>query len=204
LAEFLDRIEARYGKADRVWLMDRGARPVVGQDVTFRVLEGEGWVREATVVSDSAGFAATYWTVGTLGAQVLEARATSPDGTGPFARFTATDVGRLLQDPGIVRNRLKVEATISNAQAYLQVVQEFDSFAAYIWGFTGGRTVQNRWRSLAELPAETAESRRMSQDLRKRGFRFVGPTICYAFMQAVGLVNDHVVGCFRYRELTHE
>ena len=118
------------------------------------------------------------------------------------ARFTAADVERLLQDPGIVRNRLKVESTITNAQAYLQVQRESGSFAEYIWSFTGGETIENRWRTLAEIPAETDASRRMSKDLRKRGFRFVGPTICYAFMQAVGMVNDHVVGCYRYRELT--
>ncbi len=117
------------------------------------------------------------------------------------ARFTAADVERLLQDPGIVRNRLKVESTITNAQAYLQVQRESGSFAEYIWSFTDGETIENRWRTLAEIPAETDVSRRLSKDLRKRRFRFVGPTICYAFMQAVGMVNDHVVGCYRYREL---
>jgi DNA-3-methyladenine glycosylase I len=120
------------------------------------------------------------------------------------AGLRAADIDRMLQDPGIVRNRLKVTAAVTNAQAYLQVRREFGSFAAYIWGFTGGRTIQNRWRSLAELPTATAESQRMSKDLRNRGFRFVGPTICYAFMQAVGLVNDHEVDCFRHRELSRD
>jgi DNA-3-methyladenine glycosylase I len=117
------------------------------------------------------------------------------------ARFTPDDVARLLQDAGIVRNRLKVAAAVTNAQAYLQVAREFGSFSDYIWSFTGGEVVQNRWRRLQDIPAETDGSRRLSRDLRKRGFRFVGPTICYAFMQAVGMVNDHLVGCYRHREL---
>ncbi len=118
------------------------------------------------------------------------------------AAFGPRKVARLLENPGIVRNRLKVASAIRNAQACLQVRREFASFAEYIWSFTGGATIQNRWCSLAELPAETPESRLMSKDLRKRGFNFVGPTICYAFMQAVGMVNDHEIGCFRHRELT--
>jgi DNA-3-methyladenine glycosylase I len=117
------------------------------------------------------------------------------------ARFTPQRVERLMEDAGIVRNRLKIEAAVTNARAYLQVKLEFGSFADYIWGFTAGATIQNRWRSLAELPAETPESQRMSRDLRRRGFKFVGPTICYAFMQAVGMVNDHEVACFRHAEL---
>jgi DNA-3-methyladenine glycosylase I len=118
------------------------------------------------------------------------------------ARFDARKVERLLQDPGIVRNRLKVESTVANARATLAVQDELGSLDAYLWSFVGGSPLQNRWRTLGELPAETDESRAMSRDLKRRGFRFVGPTICYAFMQAAGLVNDHIVSCFRYRELS--
>jgi DNA-3-methyladenine glycosylase I len=107
-------------------------------------------------------------------------------------------VRRLLADEGIVRNRAKVEAAVGNAQAFLAVQAEHGSFAEYLWRFVAGRPVQNRWRSHV-VPAETDVSRALSADLRRRGFRFVGPTICYAFMQAVGLVNDHTLDCFRYR-----
>ena len=113
------------------------------------------------------------------------------------ARLSDRDVERLLADPGIVRNRAKIEATIANARAVL----ELDDFAAHVWSFVGGEPIVGRWKTLAELPAETDESRALSKDLKRRGFRFVGPTICYAFMQSVGLVNDHVVGCFRFDEL---
>ena len=117
------------------------------------------------------------------------------------ARFTQRDVERLLEDPGIVRNRLKVESTVANAARVLEVAEEHGSFADYLWRFVGDRPVVVGWRSLAELPAETELSRAFSKDLKRRGFRFVGPTVCYAFMQAVGLVNDHTAGCFRYGEL---
>ena len=117
------------------------------------------------------------------------------------ARFTPRDVDRLLADPGIVRNRAKVESTVSNARQVLAVQEELGSLDAYLWSFVEGTPIQNRWRSLRDLPAETAESKALSKDLKRRGFRFVGPTICYAFMQAVGLVNDHTVDCFRYAEL---
>jgi DNA-3-methyladenine glycosylase I len=117
------------------------------------------------------------------------------------ARFDEERVRELLADPGIVRNRRKIEAAVANARAFLAIQEEFGSFNAYVWGFVGGVPVQNRWRSLAELPAQTSESQAMSRDLLRRGFRFVGPTICYAFMQAVGMVNDHVVDCFRHAEL---
>jgi DNA-3-methyladenine glycosylase I len=113
------------------------------------------------------------------------------------ARFTAKDVERLLADPGIVRNRLKVESTVNNARCVL----ELDSLSDYLWSFVGGEPIVNRWKTLAEIPAETVESKAMSKGLKKRGFRFVGPTVCYAFMQACGLVNDHVVGCFRYADM---
>jgi DNA-3-methyladenine glycosylase I len=114
------------------------------------------------------------------------------------ARLTQKDVERLLQDPGIVRNRLKVESTVNNAQ---RVVELDESLSDYLWSFVDGEPLVNKWRKLSELPAETAESKAMSKDLKKRGFRFVGPTVCYAFMQACGLVNDHTVDCFRYSEV---
>ena len=117
------------------------------------------------------------------------------------ARYDAKKVAELLDNPGIVRNRLKIVATIQNAQAFLAVQKEFGSFDAYIWQFVGGKPRRNAWKTLKEIPAKTSESDAMSKDLKKRGFSFVGSTICYAFMQAVGMVNDHVVGCFRYKEI---
>ncbi|HXF74432.1 MAG TPA: DNA-3-methyladenine glycosylase I [Actinomycetota bacterium] len=117
------------------------------------------------------------------------------------ARFGRGDAARLLADPGIVRNRAKVEAAIANARAALAVRDEHGSLDAFLWSFVDGRPRRNRFRSLVELPAETPGSRAMSRELKRRGFRFVGPTICYAFMQAVGMVNDHVVGCFREPEV---
>jgi DNA-3-methyladenine glycosylase I len=118
------------------------------------------------------------------------------------ARFTSTKVERLMLDPSIVRNRLKIESAVNNAARVLEVLREHGSFDAYLWSFVGGEPLVGRWRSLEEIPAETAESKAMSKDLKRRGFRFVGPTVCYAFMQATGIVNDHVVDCFRFRELT--
>lgn len=115
-----------------------------------------------------------------------------------IARYGARDVKRLLADPGIVRNRLKIAATIQNANAFLRARKEFGTFDRYLWNFVGGKPKQNRWRKMAQLPARTAESDAMSRDLLRRGFKFVGPTICYAFMQAVGLVNDHLVTCPRH------
>jgi DNA-3-methyladenine glycosylase I len=117
------------------------------------------------------------------------------------ARFDRRRVERLLLDPSIVRNRLKVESAVANARATLTVRDEVGSLDAYLWGFTDGRPRRNRFRTLEDIPAETPESRAMSKDLKRRGFRFVGPTVCYAFMQAAGLVNDHVVACFREREV---
>jgi DNA-3-methyladenine glycosylase I len=117
------------------------------------------------------------------------------------ARFDGRNVARLLNDEGIVRNRLKIESTVNNARRIREIQKEFGSFAEYLWRFVGGKPIQNRWRTLSQLPAQTDESRRMSKDMRKRGFRFVGPTTCYAFMQAVGIVNDHEVRCFRHREI---
>jgi len=117
------------------------------------------------------------------------------------ALYDARKVKSLLADAGIVRNRLKINATIANAKAFLAVQRELGSFDAYIWRFVGGKTRQNAWKRMSQIPAKTPESIAMSKDLLKRGFRFVGPTICYAFMQGCGLVNDHAVECFRYREL---
>ncbi len=111
------------------------------------------------------------------------------------ARFDAARRERLMQNEGIIRNRLKIESAVINAKAFLAVQKEFGSFDAYIWTFVGGRTIVNHWRSLKEVPASTAESDAMSKDLKKRGFKFVGSTICYAFMQACGLVNDHIMDC---------
>ena len=113
------------------------------------------------------------------------------------AKFRPAQIERLLQNPGIVRNRLKISSTITNAKAFIGVQDEFGSFDAYVWRFVGGTPRVNRWRTLGEIPPKTPESDAMSRDLLRRGFKFVGSTICYAFMQAVGMVNDHVVGCFR-------
>ena len=117
------------------------------------------------------------------------------------ARFDAAKVAALLADPGIVRNRLKVESAVSNARAFLKVREEFGTFDAYMWGFVDGRPIRNARQSIAEIPASTPLSDALSRDLKRRGFRFVGSTICYAHMQAVGMVNDHTVDCFRWREL---
>jgi DNA-3-methyladenine glycosylase I len=117
------------------------------------------------------------------------------------ARFDDRRVAELLTDPGIVRNRLKVESAVTNARAFLGVQEEFGSFDAYMWRFVDGRPIINRWRGIKEIPAGTPVSDAMSRDLKQRGFRFVGSTICYAHMQAVGMVNDHTVDCFRWREL---
>lgn len=118
-----------------------------------------------------------------------------------IARYDANQIESLLEDAGIVRNRLKVQSAVVNAQKFLDVQREFGSFDAFIWGFVGGRTKQNAWRSLAEVPASTAESDAMSKELKRRGFKFVGSTICYAFMQATGMVNDHTTDCYRHKEL---
>ena len=118
-----------------------------------------------------------------------------------IARYNKRDVQRLLRNDGIVRNRLKIAATIENAKSFLAVEKEFGSFDAYLWSFVGGKPIHNHWRTLADVPARTPESDAMSRDLLRRGFKFVGSTICYAFMQAIGMVNDHLVTCPRYTEL---
>ena len=121
-----------------------------------------------------------------------------------IAAYDAAKIESLLQDSGIVRNRRKVEATITNARAFLMVKQEFGSFDHYIWGLVDGRPIQNAWTSIKEIPARSPESITMSKALKQRSFKFVGPTICYAFMQTVGMVNDHTIDCFRYRQLSKE
>jgi DNA-3-methyladenine glycosylase I len=118
-----------------------------------------------------------------------------------IARYDASKIESLLQDAGIVRNRLKVQSAVTNAQKFLAVQEEFGSFDAFIWRFVDGVPKQNRWRSLSEIPAQTAESDAMSKELKRRGFKFVGSTICYAHMQATGMVNDHTVDCYRYLEV---
>jgi len=126
------------------------------------------------------------------------------DGFDPkkVARYDKKKVRALLADAGIIRNRLKIAATIGNARAFLKVQEEFGTFDAYIWRFVGGRPKQNGWKTHKRLPAKTAESDALSKNLQKRGFRFVGSTICYALMQGTGMVNDHLVSCFRYKELS--
>ncbi len=117
------------------------------------------------------------------------------------AAYNPRKVKELISNAGIIRNRLKIEATIQNARSFLAVQQEFGSFDKYIWQFVGGKTLKNSWNSVAEIPAQSEASAAMSSDLKKRGFKFVGPTICHAFMQATGLVNDHTVDCYRYEEV---
>jgi len=117
------------------------------------------------------------------------------------AIFDEVKIQELLNNPGIIRNQLKIRATVVNAQLVLEIQKELGSFDSYIWRFVNGKPIQNRWKTLAEVPSHTRESEMMSRDLKKRGFKFVGPTICYGFMQAVGMVNDHVVECFRHHEL---
>jgi len=119
-----------------------------------------------------------------------------------ISRYTDKEVNRLLSDPGIIRNRLKIQAAIINAQKFIDIHKEFGSFDAYIWRYTDERPIRHDLKSLSDYPTRTRESDTMSKDLQKRGFKFVGPTICYAFMQAVGMVNDHTIDCFRYRDIT--
>ena len=118
-----------------------------------------------------------------------------------IAGYGPEELRRLMSDKGIVRNRLKIEAAVANARAFLQTAASFGSFRQYIWRYVDYKPIQNRWRTVSEIPARTTESEKMSNSLKKRGFRFVGPTICYAYMQSVGMVNDHIVACFRYAEI---
>ena len=133
-----------------------------------------------------------------------EAYRSAFDGFDPLvvAKYAPEKIEMLMVNTGIVRNRRKIEAAVGNARAFLQIQDEFGSFDAYIWKFVGGKSIHNHFREMSEIPAKTKISEALSKDLLKRGFRFVGPTICYAFMQAVGMVNDHVLDCFRYDELT--
>ncbi len=117
------------------------------------------------------------------------------------SRFPKIKTAKLRENPGIVRNRLKIESAITNARKFLDIQAEFGSFDHYLWAFSGGESIQNRWRHMSKVPAVTERADKLSRDLKKRGFKFVGPTICYAYMQAVGMVNDHVVSCFRHREV---
>lgn len=117
------------------------------------------------------------------------------------ARYRQAKIDKLLQDAGIIRNKLKIAAAITNAKAFLQVQQEFGSFDKYIWQFTNGRMIVNRWKTIKQIPPLSPEAETMSKDLKQRGFKFVGPTICYAHMQATGMVNDHLVSCFRYKQV---
>jgi DNA-3-methyladenine glycosylase I len=118
-----------------------------------------------------------------------------------IAVYDKDKIQRLLNNKGIIRNRLKIEAAVQNARSVLGILDEFDSFDDYIWQFTGGQTIRNAWQTIDQVPAWTNESNAMSKDLKQRGFKFVGPTICYAFMQAAGMVNDHLVDCFRYQQV---
>ena len=121
-----------------------------------------------------------------------------------IASYDEEKIEELMNNPGIIRNSRKITSTIANAKAVLKIQREWDSFDKYIWQFVGGKPVQNKWKHAEDLPSFTPESENMSKDLKKRGFKFVGPTICYAFMQAVGMVNDHVVDCFRHEEIKNE
>jgi DNA-3-methyladenine glycosylase I len=118
-----------------------------------------------------------------------------------IARYDQTEINRLMQDAGIVRNRLKIEAAVKNARGFLQIREEFSSFADYLWRYVDGKQIINEWKNPSALPAHTRLSNQLSKDFKKRGFNFVGPTICYAFMQSIGMVNDHTTDCFRYREI---
>lgn len=117
------------------------------------------------------------------------------------AKYDEKKIKELMQNKGIVRNKGKIEAAVYNAKAFLEIQREFGSFDKYIWQFVGGKTIKNSWKSEAEIPTKTPESEAMSKDLKQRGFKFIGPTICYAYMQAAGMVNDHIVDCFRYNEV---
>ncbi|HEX3014674.1 MAG TPA: DNA-3-methyladenine glycosylase I [Methanobacterium sp.] len=121
-----------------------------------------------------------------------------------IALYNEEKIEELMNNPGIIRNRRKINSAVTNAKAVLEIQKEFDSFDSYIWQFVGGKQVQNRWKDMTDVPPFTVESQDMSKDLKNRGFKFVGPTICYAFMQAVGMVNDHIISCFRHEEVKNE
>jgi len=121
-----------------------------------------------------------------------------------ISQYSEADVSRLLANPEIIRNKLKINAIITNARAFLRVQEQFGTFDRYIWQFVHGKPIQNSWKKMTDIPSNSPESETMSKDLRKRGFKFVGTTICYAFMQAVGMINDHVIGCFRHKEIKNK
>ncbi len=118
-----------------------------------------------------------------------------------IARFSSSKIEHLLHNPDIIRNRLKIEATVNNARAFIQVKEQYENFSSYIWQFVDGQPVQNHWKTDQQVPSSTTTSQTMSRDMKQRGFRFVGPTICYAYMQAVGMVNDHITACYRHNEV---
>jgi DNA-3-methyladenine glycosylase I len=148
------------------------------------------------LVLESAQAGLSWWTI--LRKRAGYRRAFADFDAAKVARFTSRTVEKLVRDPGIVRNRQKIEAAVGNARAFLKVQHEFGSFDAYVWGFVGGAPIVNRWRKHSDVPATSKESDRLSKDLKARGFKFIGSTIVYAQMQATGLVNDHLVGCFRH------
>lgn len=153
----------------------------------FLILEGaQAGLSWQTVLNKREGYRTAFWNF-------------EP---GKVARMTAEDEVRLKNNPAIIRNRLKISSAISNARAFLAIQGEFGDFNTYLWSFVNGEPIQNEFHSLNDIPAQTRESETLSKDLLKRGFRFVGPTICYAFMQATGMVNDHIVDCFRYTEIS--
>jgi len=186
--------------ADRVrchWAQNEWNIPYHDEEWGVPVHDDKAWFEFLTLEGAQAGLS---WDT------VLKKRARYRevfDGFDPakVARYGAKKVKALLADPGIIRNRLKIDATISNARAFAEVQQEFGSFDAYIWRFVDGKPNQNKWKAHSKVPASTKESDAVSRDLQKRGFRFVGSTICYALMQATGMVNDHATTCFRYKAL---
>ena len=154
------------------------------------------------LVLESAQAGLSWWTI--LRKRDGYRRAFADFDASKVARFTSRTVEKLMRDPGIVRNRQKIEAAVNNARQFLKVQDELGSFDRYVWGFVEGEPIVNRWRKHADVPPTSKESDALSKDLKARGFKFIGPTIVYAHMQATGLVNDHLVGCFRYRECSDE
>ena len=154
------------------------------------------------LVLESAQAGLSWWTI--LRKRDGYRRAFADFDASKVARFTSRTVEKLMRDPGIVRNRQKIEAAVNNARQFLKVQNELGSFDRYVWGFVEGEPIVNRWRKHADVPPTSKESDALSKDLKARGFKFIGPTIVYAHMQATGLVNDHLVGCFRYRECSDE
>lgn len=183
--DWADRSELEQSYHDREWGVE------IHDDRTlfeFLVLEGaQAGLSWSTILKKREGYRRAF--------DHFDAR--------KISQYSEKTVSRLLANPEIIRNRLKINAAITNARAFLKVQEEFGSFDRYIWQFVKGKPIRNSWRKLTEIPSRTPESDAMSKDLRKRGFKFVGPTICYAFMQAVGMVNDHVVDCFRHKELNN-